>query len=306
MKQHGVTVRMIVSLMFVGFVGAMCLLDAGRNSGISPKLFPSRPGEFIRKIKWLDYAKYLVGKGEDGAIAVAKNSQKRVDSAADNLFKVKILDVTGLARLSKERIINTVSREGNVYVRDILRGAIKERLGQDAWIRDFRVQWRIFPLGVIIDIEEEEPWLVAEYNNESWLIGRGGNIIESLRELEKMDVVVESSRLVRIGGIDQKIDEQTSLIGSNTRLKAAVSLAELIEKAGGFPFLVEEYSLLDDGGFRIQPREAGVPEVLMAPDSIADVKKKIEELKIVLDDLHTRGESAKSIDLRFSRQAVVR
>ncbi|MCC6933520.1 MAG: FtsQ-type POTRA domain-containing protein [Deltaproteobacteria bacterium] len=237
---------------------------------------------------------------------VIKNLEERKEQVKRNLFRVKVSEISGLSRLSEKRIKGTLAAEREVWLWDLAFGKARGRLGRDPWISDARIHWLIFPLRVKIEVVEEEPWMVAEYNGESWLVSGNGVVIESLRALEQTDAIVESSELARITGLEENTGMVGTLSSSDSRLKQAIKLLHLIEAAGGLPFKVEQYRLLENGGLEASPREADQhPSVIIPVCSEKELSTSLRQLRVALNDLQNKNERAKVADLRFKNRVVV-
>ena len=301
MKKYRRKLVICLALLFIGLSACISSAQENRESYSWQQV-----KSFFLSIPWkqgFNYTKELLKKTYT---EVSAESSLISHDVIKNLFRVQVSEISGIQRLNQDRILTTLDEEQLHWFWYYAFNGINARLKKDPWIKEALVKWKIYPLRLTLDIEEQQPWIVAELNNESWLISEDGSVIESLKSLERNNIIVESSELPRLDGLEEKDNGNTSLAGRNVRLHHAVSLLLMIKRAGGIPFGVDRYSMLDEGGFRISPKDPDkYPELLIAPTDQGELNGALKRLQIVLSDLELRGEAAKQIDLRFSNRSVV-
>jgi hypothetical protein len=227
----------------------------------------------------------------------------------DHLLRVQVGAIKGCYYTSEEKLLSLIiPRQGvQPYFWDLLKQRPLSLLKNHPWVRDAEITWKVFPTRLSISIEEFEPWLVADYHNQSWLVSSEGTLIEPLEAIRDTELILQASKLPRLYGLAVADSSFSSMKSPNARLNYALRYLQLLKAAGELPFAVERYTVLPQGGMRVSPLEFDrYPEVSLEFDSYEQARDTVQKLRIVLGDLGQRGELAKEIDLRFNRQAVVR
>ena len=225
-----------------------------------------------------------------------------------NLMRIGTVEVRGNYRLQREHLLELAGLSGAQlpWAWELSPREIQQRLLQNSWIEAVQVRSNILPYSLRLEVVEAEPWMIAEYEKHSWLVSRSGNLLQPLSTLQGADLILETTELPRLDGLDAQGDVESYLASANARFIYAVKLLKLLSSAGELPFAVERYTLLPNGGMLLQPTQSsGAPKVAVALNSFSDAERVHANLKLVLADLQKRGERASRIDLRFKHQAVV-
>lgn len=242
-----------------------------------------------------------------GAVLSAKR-------AAENVFSLGEVSIEGQYYRSKEEIISLLGAGGaadgadagrislfNAYQTDSI-----GRLKSDPWFSEVRSEWSVFPLALKIHVTEREPWIVAEYAGEPWLISRTGIPIQPTRTIKQTRLAVLTSNLPRLDGLDPLPGSDSNLSSPSIRLAFAAKLLRLVESAGPLPYTAERFTLDSDGNLAIQPMDiAHDPVILLGPGDFKSISSRLKDLHTVVADLKKRGEHPKKIDLRFQDQIIV-
>ena len=231
-----------------------------------------------------------------------------LDGVVTNLARVGAVELRGNYRLQREHVLELAGLRGGrrPWAWELTPREIRRRLLQNAWIESVQVESSILPYALRLQIVEAEPWMIAEYEKHSWLVSREGSLLQPLSSLQGADLILETTELARLDGLDAQGEVESYLASPNARFIYAVKLIKLLNSAGEVPFSVERYTLLPNGGMLLQPSaESGLPKVAVALNSFSEAERVHANLKLVLNDLQKRGERATRIDLRFKNQAVV-
>ncbi|MCC6221381.1 MAG: FtsQ-type POTRA domain-containing protein [Deltaproteobacteria bacterium] len=214
--------------------------------------------------------------------------------------------IQGNYYLSEADIISAVGLNRQLWIWQYWRSDVRKALMEHSWIQEATFEWRIYPLELLLNIKEEEPWLVAEFANTTWLISRSSKTLQPLRSLRDSELIVITSNLPRLDGIDVGADMEKRASRTEKRLNEALNLLRLFRIAGDFPFEIERFTLLEDSGVLVTPIDARTkPKLIVTANTFSDAKAILENIKVVLGDLEKRGEHADTIDLRFKGQAIV-
>ncbi len=252
-----------------------------------------------------------LAEGTDSAIRSFHSLTARylngLEQIEKNAFSIDVVEVNGTYRVSKERVLEAADLIHPVPIQDAELERRRLAMEQLPWISQANLSLRLSPARLVITVKEEEPWVVAEYKGHSWLISQKGVLLQTLDSISDSDLVLEASELPRITGLDATENGRSFLRSSNARFEYGLQLIEFLDLAGGIPFEVEEYSLLLDGALRVSAKDFNsTPTVLFQFATLDDAKDSISKLNAVLQDLKEREEKARSIDLRFRNQAIVR
>lgn len=177
--------------------------------------------------------------------------------------------------------------------------AVGKRLRAHPWIEDARVQLSYFPLRVQLDLVEEEPWLVSELDQDTWIVGRSGVLIESVAGIKNQRLMAYISELPRLRGVTQ------GNAPWQANLEEAISSLQIYELAGGFPFRLEIVSVAPGQGLFLNASSQEIPQVIVPMVTFPESVQVLTRLGLVLRDLKGRSEVAEQIDLRFESQTVV-
>ncbi len=239
---------------------------------------------------------------------LAIRAKEAVEQTVTNLARIGSVEVRGNYRLQRAHVLELAGLAGErpLWAWELTPREIQQRLLQNSWIESVQVQSTILPYSLKLQIVEAEPWMIAEYEKHSWLVSRSGALLQPLSSLQGADLILETTELPRLDGLDAQGEVDSYLASANARFIYAVKLIKLLLSAGELPFAVERYTLLPNGGMLLQPAaESGFPKVAVALNSFSEAERVHTNLKLVLADLQKRGERASRIDLRFKHQAVV-
>lgn len=219
-----------------------------------------------------------------------------MEEAWRNLTHVEIEKVSGNYFLGDDEILSFLSRAKLDSAWDADPGSWSRFLRSHPWIKDASVSFSIYPLRAQIEITEIEPWLVWRSQEKSWLLSRKMEIVESLDEVRDPEVVVELSALPRV-----------SVIGEDkTLLRRGLEMIRDLELAGRLPFDVFQYLVLP-GEIAVEPLHPDTASLIrLSVHDLDEARTKLEQLRTVIQDLHSRSEIAREIDLRVRGQVIVR
>lgn len=220
------------------------------------------------------------------------------------VLRLSQVTVRGNYRLDQATILKTAKLDDAPYLWAVSPEAIREKLLSLPWIDEASVTLAPYPARATIEVQEAEPWLIAEYEKHSWLVSQKGNLLQALDTLDNADVILETTELPRLDGLQSQASLESYLSSANARFRYAVKAIKLLLAGGELPFPVERYTLLPNGALALHP-EGGSPQVLVAIRSHEEAQQTVGRLRSVLEDLTARGEQAQRIDLRFRNQAIV-
>ena len=225
--------------------------------------------------------------------------ESKIKSQASDLWELREIEFEGAYNFSESELRSLVNLELPRWIWQLSSSEIAARLKRDPLINDARVKKSYFPAKAVISVDEVEPWLVAELEGELWMVSRAGNLVQPLSQIKTGKFVITASKLPRIVGD----------LSDNKRFRYTLQLLKLVQVAGGFPFEYERVELTTGGGVSVElalGERKPVENVLLKAESFNEAELLLERLKSVLKDLELRGERAKTIDLRFEEQVVVR
>ena len=245
---------------------------------------------------------------------------KEAKNIFDNLFVISLDKIVGNNVLQQEEIIKLGSLENNYSLFDYLTSDLKVKLQSSSWIDEVSFQLAVLPVRLSVSVKEAQPWLIAEYKNNSWLVSKSGQLIQTIDKLKNKELAKQIVGLPRLYGLE--IDsELTSLKSENLRFSHAIQLLQLVQESGGFPFGIDKYRFLNDGAIEATPVEIGkYPLVVFNSDRPLDrqgeglsdlairrskLGRQFSQLANVVADLEKRQEVARKVDLRFNNQVVV-
>ncbi len=185
---------------------------------------------------------------------------------------------------------------------------MRQQLNKQPWVDECELDLQLFPLQLSVNIRESQPWLVAELNNHSWLVARSGKLLAAVETITDENLVFDVASLPRLVGVNIAGAENAETVSvTSNSLPYALGLLVLYEGAGGFPFQVERFTLLQDGSLQVEPVDSkSYPRALLArAQNMAEAQMVLNNLRGVLADLNERGERAHLVDLRYGGQAVV-
>jgi len=230
----------------------------------------------------------------------------RSSAAVERVLRVSNSDIEGNYYVSEREILALSGLDRRPWLWEFFGSAALENLKSQPWIADVRLDLSIYPASATLTIEESVPWLVAEFQRESWLVARSGRLLQPLATIKDADIVMQAAHLSRLDGIDEQVDLR-SPTRSNRRLNQALEIVKKFEIAGKLPFTVERYTLVEFGGIKVMPAEwESFPPILISRFTFEEASRAQANLLRVLTDLRYRGESSAILDLRFRNQVVVR
>lgn len=216
------------------------------------------------------------------------------------------INVSGLLHLEPAEFLNQLGVGSEEPVWNPAVFELRERSLRVPLVDSAEVDCQAFLPACTLHVREAQPWLVAEYANDAWLLLSTGKILGALRNLTHPRLVLAAGSVPRIGGLDQSETLESALTSDHNRLLFAVEQIRYIEDAGGLPFAVERYDLLADGGLQIVPLDPRTkPQVKVELRSPHAARDTLNRLQAVLSDLQARNEVPSQLDLRFSNQVVV-
>ncbi len=232
-----------------------------------------------------------------------------LDEISRNVFKVGQIEIKGLIHLNRKEVLEALGWNGEApYLWQALPGYVQYKISALPWTKAVQVSISLMPLSMKIALTESEPWIVAEYEHDSWLVDDQGKLVSNISMLgKKGDIVVQAASLPRLDGIDVPDESNGFLDSANSRLSHALNSVKIITEQKLVPFNVERYSLLSDGSLLLIPEMGSSnPELKMKVTCESDGERTSLLLKQVLADLAKRGERASSIDLRYENQIIVK
>lgn len=224
---------------------------------------------------------------------------------ADDLLRYGEIEIVGNKRLTREQVLEAAGASGKGFW-EAVPEKLEQQLENTPWIESARVSVAVYPIRVRVEVQETEPWIVAHYEGRSWLVSRSGKLIQTLDGLASGALIVESSSLPRLTGMDFQPKEKSLLSSPNARFVYAVRLLHLLEDKRILPFQLELATLTAEGDLLLLPLDTSrFPEVLLSAEAL-EQGDTARELRLVLADSRARGERVKRVDLRFADQAIVR
>ncbi len=245
-------------------------------------------------------------KPEPGAVeSLTLAFRQGLKPLLDNLLRVSRVEVSGNYHLSNEEVLRALQIAGRPWIFQNLNQGFLDNLAKNPWLATASASWEVYPLLLRLQVREEEPWLVAQVSGKSWLIARSGKILQPLEALKDGEMILQTTELPRLED-ELKGSSDKVLSPENARFQYAVDLLKLLDAAGGVPFAVERFTLLENGGLAITPAERkSAARVLFDAQNFSEAQQKMSQLKVVMADISKRGEGSKQIDLRFKNQVVV-
>jgi hypothetical protein len=240
--------------------------------------------------------------------AFASRFQSRFWRLATEVFAYSEVEMRGNKRARPDELIKSAGLSRGRWFWENSVGDIVSRLESHPWVRSVQPQLRFYPLRLVLNVEEKEPWITAEFNNGVWVVDRSGELICPLSGIEDIDLLDQVSDLVLLRGL--KHDETAGLrsyFGSeNAKYLHAVRSLRFIFDSANLPYSIAVASLKADGSLVLSPVSAEKPEFRLKATSLEDTRESLENLSLILADLSKRGEKTKLIDLRFSGRAIVK
>lgn len=227
-----------------------------------------------------------------------KSLEKSTVEQSKRFFEIREASISGTYYLSESDVQKALGTSLPLWVWEVDSQKLKESLTQSPYIKDASIEISFIPPSLQVEIQESEPWFVAELGDESWLVERDGSLMSPLKKIQVAQYIVQASKLPRLKGN----------LAENRRFRYLVQILELFQVAGGLPFEMDQAELLPQGGVALSVAlgdPAPVKRVLLQVESFEEAEASLERLRQVLDDLHSRQERASQIDLRFKGRAVV-
>ena len=134
--------------------------------------------------------------------------RERISLATDevlaNLLKFDDANIDGNYYVSEQEIRTLLGLDREPWLWDLSMGESQRNLLSHPWISIASVDWSFYPLTLDISVREEEPWLVAEIDEKTWLVSRNGKLLQPLDTLRDADLIVESASFRRLVGLSGK------------------------------------------------------------------------------------------------------
>ena len=225
------------------------------------------------------------------------NRQKIVISGTNRMADSQVMEVLDGSRASSAK------RDADYfYFWELASESVKDMLLRDPWILSVKTRWRIFPLVAEFVIEEQRPYAVAEFYNESWLVSKDGEMIEPLSSTINSQVVVEASTLPRLIGIDELKDKSTTYAGAGNRLEYSLSFFKMLQQQRAhIPFSIESITLLDDGAFLVTPVELKkYPKVIFPFDKQFNFLTASKKIDAIVNDSQSKKQRLNKLDFRHN------
>ncbi|MFN8389283.1 MAG: FtsQ-type POTRA domain-containing protein [Bdellovibrionota bacterium] len=242
-----------------------------------------------------------------GGFVELYNAQREfVGSVTRNLLQFSKIEVRGNYRLHADQIIRAAGLDSTPWLWDVTEDRVRNKLLHSPWVESADLRVRPFPAALELRVTEAEPWMIAEYEKHSWLVSRKGILLQTLDTLRDPELILETTELPRLDGLDPQPMVESYLSSANARFGYATKLIRLLQSAGELPFAVERFTLLQNGSIKLVPQQrTETQEVLLAAQSFDDASSSLDRLRRVLEDLRKRGEHVRRIDLRFKNQAII-
>ena len=276
------------------------LLTLGTLAPSVPKVGSANPTLGERVSAFAD----VIELGGRKGLSQVKNGSKVL---ADNLVRFKRVDIEGAYRIESANLLDAVGLSQFPFVWQLSLSEMENEIQKHPWIDRAEIQWKLFPLRLKINVQEAEPWIVAEYQGHSWLVSRKHELLVTLEEIRDPDTILLVSELPHISGLDDGEAFSSYLSSENLRLLYVCKMITFLELADAIPFAVNRYILQFDGSLELIPLESQrYPRVRLTANSFEDADGDRLKLAAVLKDLRLREEAVSLIDLRFEGQAIVR
>ena len=228
------------------------------------------------------------------------DASRVVISGTNRLVSSQVMDILNDGKNESRAPIDI--EDDRFYFWDLATENVTSRLLADPWIINVKTKWRVFPLVAEFIITEQQPYAVAEFYNESWLVSKEGEIIESLSSTVNPQVIVEASKLPRLIGIDELEDKSTTYASAGSRLEYALAFFKMLqEQTGHLPFSIESITLLDDGTFLVTPFEIKkYPKIVFPFDKQFNFFTAAKKIDAIVQDSQRRGKRLSQLDFRHN------
>ena len=228
------------------------------------------------------------------------DKQRVVISGTDRLANSQVMEILDNNDIKENS--DKENNDGGFYIWDLASKKVNRRLLNDPWIISVKTKWGIFPLAAEFMIEEQQPYAVAEFYNESWLVSKDGEMIEPLSSTINPQVIVEASKLPRLIGIDELTGKSTTYAGAGNRLEYALAFFKTLQQqTGHLPFTIESITLLDDGSFLITPNELKkYPKIIFPFEKQFNFLTAAKKIEAIVQDSRSKGQRLSQLDFRHN------
>lgn len=291
-------------------IASLALLPIGVRYTVAPALEDSQAAVSRAVVKISK--SYTEGVGDavsasvDGVESGAKSAAKWSEKTFRKYFSIAGVRVSGNSVIERQELLDALADVPGVWLWDLKTEEVEHRVAGNPWVEGITIERSGVPVWLEVSVREKKPRAVVELSESSWIVSDNGELIQELNNLRNVDFIEETMELPRLSGFDElKSDGNFSFAAS---FRYTVDFLNRIEQAGGLPFAVERFELRDSGTIVAVP-EAGkeLPKVFFAMvDTQDSLSELLTRLRLVLDDLKSRGETAQELDMRFKNQAIVR
>ncbi len=289
-------VRLLCGIVLVVFfVTGSLTYPCGEARATEPSENPSKSADYVEILSsLLDKTKITLAR----QLTILQSGSRQL---AENTFKIRNVSVSGLYHVPKEEITTRLVGVDGVWLWDLSRGDLSAKLAEHPWVQSAKVTVTIFPPRFNVQITEEQPYLVAEFGQGSWLVGRSGKLIAPLRDIKDPDIIMQSVSLPRLSGEISRVAGEPD----RDQVRKSTAILRLYQSAGGFPYPLERAERAKDGSIKILSPDLIQPAIVIGETDFDGARRALEQLRLANQDLQARGESAKAFDLRFQGQVVI-
>jgi cell division septal protein FtsQ len=183
---------------------------------------------------------------------------------------------------------------------------IRNILLRSPWVKKIDLTSAFFSNEITANLVEYKPFLVAKIQGKSWLVSKGGTLIQPLKFITNKDLIVKVSELPRVSGL-RKLKGTFGVLSLNQTYHKTLSQIKNLNEIGGIPFQVDEYRILSDGALEVLPLDFfKYPTAIIDASDLSRAKYSLNKLRLVLRDIKKRKERASNVDLRYGNKVVVK
>lgn len=228
-----------------------------------------------------------------------------------NTYAYKIKNIKGCRILNCNTLLENENISLNSLDTLIISHSELEKLSKYllslSWIEDVVFEKTFFPHTVSISITEAKPWLVVDNGIDKWLVSKKGTILSSILNIDNPNLILETSILPRLFLEDNMDNSITNINSISDKINYVLKNLEYIDLAGGFPFEFNIINVLPMGGISLEPLDEKMGrKVFFKISSLDEARSILERYTKVINDIKSRDEIVKEIDLRFANQVIVR
>lgn len=219
------------------------------------------------------------------------------------MFEIRAIKIHGLQRISRESVLRRMALGNRPTLLTIPLDAVRKRLLDEPWIAAVTVH-KIFPDTLWVEIAEREAVAVIPTGTRMSLVDSDGVLLGEPGE--------EAASLPRVDGLDSRALASGDA-GERSRLKSAMELVSSIKNG---PLADRaEYGLrvavsASDGVSVDLPPLSGEDGVLRLKLGRDGIDEKLRRFVLIEKDVMRRasqeGKTGAEVDLRFTRQVIVR